>query len=232
MPRYGVMVLGVLAALVCGRLGLWQLDRLDQRRAVNASIEAGLAAPPLSAESVWSATNETAATLGYRRVRLRGRWDLDRQILVVARSLNGVPGVHVVTPLRSPEEDGPALLVERGWAPSPDGRSVDLAALAELEDAEVSGVLMAPRGGDTTLSREWPVRLRTADPSSMAPRYPYRLAPLILRRDTAMAGMRAVPLPERTDGPHLSYAVQWFAFGVIAVVGSAVLALKKDGGGW
>jgi cytochrome oxidase assembly protein ShyY1 len=53
------------------------------------------------------------------------------------------------------------------------------------------------------------------------------LLPVVLRRtDSPIPSLRPVPLPEVTDGPHLSYAIQWFAFGVIALVGSVVLARK------
>jgi len=224
VARYSVVALGVVAALVCGRLGLWQLDRLGQRRGLNAGVAAGLAQPAVSPEVVWGAAQGTAHDLDFRRARLAGRFDFEREVIVVGRTLGGVPGVHLVTPLVQAGGGGAAILVERGWAGSPDGRSVNLTALHEPADAEVAGVLVVPRGGGATHSEGWPIRVRAADPGFLGPRYPYPLVPLILRRDSATAAsLRPVPLPELTDGPHVSYAIQWFAFGTIALVGSVVL---------
>ena len=53
-----------------------------------------------------------------------GRFDLDRQIVKVGRPMDGIPGVVVIAPLVL--GDGSAILVERGWAPSPDARRVEL----------------------------------------------------------------------------------------------------------
>lgn len=234
MSRYAVLVAGAIAALVCGRLGVWQLDRLGARRAANAHIAARLAQPPLGAEALLL-TGSAAEDLDYRHVRVAGRFDFEREVIVVGRTLRGVPGAHLVTPLLL--ASGSALLVERGWAAAPDGRSPNLVAAREPADADVAGVLFVPRGSGTNASDGWPIRVRAADPGLLGPRYPYPLLPLILRRDSVDGGpLRAVPLPELTNGPHLSYAVQWFAFGVIALVGSVVLVRKArveagEGGG-
>jgi len=223
VSRFAVLVLGVLAAAVCTRLGFWQLDRLGQRRALNVRIAARLAEPPVDLTALATSAGPAGEDLDYRRIRVAGLFDFEREVIVVARTLRGVPGVHVVTPLLLP--DGDAVLVERGWAPSPDSRSVDLAGLREPPDADVTGVLLVSRGGGATAAEGWPVRVRAVDPGSLAPRYPYRLLPLLVRRgESAGAPFPPVPLPELTAGPHLSYAVQWFAFGVIALVGSVVLA--------
>jgi surfeit locus 1 family protein len=225
---WAVLLAGAAAALVCIRLGFWQLDRLAQRRATNARVAVRLAQPALAAESIVAAARHPAA-LDYRRARLSGRFDFSRQVIVVARPLGGRPGVHVVTPLRL--ADGTAILVERGWAPAPDGRTADLAALIEPEEAACDGVLLLPRGPGSAGAETWPLKVRAVDPALLAPRFPYGVLPVVLRRADSPAGaLRPVPLPERTEGPHLSYAVQWFAFAAIALVGSAALARKTAGG--
>ena len=226
MSRYSVLAMGVIAAVVCGRLGLWQLDRLEQRRALNARIAARLAEPPVDLTELDTDTGPGREALDYRRIRVAGRFDFERELIVVARPLRGRPGVHIVTPLVLVRGD--AVLVERGWTPSADGRSANLPGLEEPPEADVTGIVLVPRAGGTTAAEGWPVRVRAADPQALGPRYPYRLWPVLVRRgETTGAPLRAVPLPELTEGPHLGYAVQWFAFAVIALVGSVVLVRTR-----
>src|SRR2546421_1170176 len=121
MPRFTrqnllAALLGVVTATICVRLGIWQLHRLAQRRARNAVVAARLAAPPLALADI--PAGDSAAT-HYRRVHLDGRWDFDHELVVTARSREGAPGVHLVTPLVV--RGAPmAILVDRGWAFSPD----------------------------------------------------------------------------------------------------------------
>jgi len=229
---YRVLIVGALAAAVCVRLGFWQVSRLHQRQAFRATVETRLRKPPfeVTAFSAFAATTlGTADSAAYRPAVARGAFDFSRQVVVVARVVDEVPGVYVVTPLRL--ADGAAVLVERGWVPSPDAYTVGLDSLVEPDTALVSGILLRVTAsreyavGDTT----WPVHVPSDDPTKLADRYPYALLPWVLRRTAGGAGppgLRAIPVPVLDDGPHLSYAIQWFAFAMIAVVGSVALFLR------
>lgn len=225
MKRWLGLVIGVLVAAGCVRLGFWQLDRLGHRRARNATTEHRLAEPPLDVRTMLQAPEAAFDTVEFRRVLVGGTFDFARQVVVMARSLGGLPAVIVVTPLLV--DSTVAILVERGIVPSPDARSVELNPLFEAEFSIVTGVLLAPRRAAAPASSDWPAHVRDADPVALASRYPYRLLPMVLRRDSASpgrpAGLHPVELPSRTNGPHLSYAIQWFAFATIAVVGSLAL---------
>jgi len=224
VKRYAILLVGSLAAVVCVRLGFWQLDRLEQRRARNAAAEAQLALPLLSVVDRESLRIDSGA---YRRVVARGTFDFEREIILLARSRRGVPGVHVVTPLLV--DDSTAILVERGWAPSPNGRDIELSDFREPVDAAVEGVLLRPSANrrQQTVPVGWPLYVLTADPEPFAAHYSYTLSPMLLRRTAASermpSAMRLVALPERTGGSHLSYAIQWFTFATIALVGSILL---------
>lgn len=233
MQRYAILAVGVLAALLFVRLGLWQLDRRGQRLARNAAIAARLAQPPVAPGALNAGAPIAAAdadSLAYRRATVGGAFDFAHQLVVVARSVNGVPGVSVVTPLRLSGDE--AILVERGWVASADARTVDLAALREPDTATVTGVLLRQIAvRPTAADSSWPRYVRVPDPRHVAADYPAPLVPLVLRRTVlpagSPAGLRPVPLPELSGGPHLSYAIQWFAFAVIAVVGSVALYRKS-----
>lgn len=214
--RIGLAVAFILAG-GCVGMGKWQLARLHQRRSYNATVRAIRARPPLDVAG--SLTLDSARE---RRLRARGWYDYARQRFWRPRSYEGIPGVDLITPLRL--ADGAAVLVDRGWAPSPDAYHVDQEAYREGDSTEVLGIgLIAPRGrGDV-------------DPRLLRDSLPYPLLPFIIQQVPPSAalylplpsGLIRWPAPELTDGPHLSYAIQWFSFAVIAVVGSLALARKR-----
>ena len=214
------LVGAVLVAAGCVRLGVWQLARLHERRARNAQVLARRTEPPLFVTGPISADSARD-----RRLSARGVYDYGHERLWHGRSHEGIPGVDLVTPLRLP--DGSGVLVDRGWAPSPDGYHVDQEAYREGDSADVSGIgVAAPRArGDVN-----PVILRDS--------IPYRLLPFVIQLEppsTALdrplpPGLVRWPAPELSDGPHLSYAIQWFSFAVIITVGSVALAQKRGMG--
>lgn len=210
-----LIVIAVIVAGVCGRLGIWQLDRLQQRRARNAAVAARLQLPPLELATVSALPAESVA---FRMVHAAGVYDYQRERVRPARPYEGDLGVAILTPLRL--ADGRAVFVDRGWAPSADGLHVELAPLREGagDTANVTGLgVIMPRGhGD-------------ADPVRLADSLPYPLLPfgVQLVPDREWSVLRRWPAPVLDDGPHRSYALQWFSFGLIALIGSAVLLRQQ-----
>jgi surfeit locus 1 family protein len=214
------LVVALAIAAACVRLGFWQLDRLGQRRARNAAARAARAQPPLAVTG--SSTVDSALE---RRVHARGLFDYVHEQLWHGRAYEGVPGVDLITPLRL--ADGAAVLVDRGWAPSPDGYHVDQGAYREADTADVLGLGMpAPRArGDVD-----PARLRDSVPYPLLPFVIQQLpSSTALGREPPSPAARPLrwPAPELSDGPHLSYTIQWFSFAAIILVGSWALARKR-----
>lgn len=194
-------VVAISVAAGCVRLGIWQLDRLGQRRARNAALSGRLALPPLELRG----GTITADSARQRRVVARGVYDFSAERTWPGRSFDGTPGVALITPLRL--GDGSAVLVDRGWVPSPDAFHVDHGLYREPDTAQVTGLaLIPPRGrGDVT---------------------PEGFLPFVVQVDMPgpPGGLpRRWPPPAFDNGPHLSYAVQWFSFALIALVGTAAL---------
>ena len=215
------LVIAVALAAGCVRLGVWQLDRLQQRRTRNAQLRAARERPAVEARA--GLTADSAAS---RRVYAAGRYDYAHQRLWRARTYEGVPGVALVTPLRL--ADGSAVFVDRGWAPSPDAAHVDEQAYREPDTADVLGLgFRAPRGrGDVN-----PVALRDSLPYPVLPFILQQLPSSTGRYRPLAPGLIRWPPPPLDDGPHLSYAIQWFCFALIILVGSAVLLGKSRGAG-
>jgi surfeit locus 1 family protein len=201
------LLAAALVAAVCVRLGLWQLDRLEQRQARNATIAAAFREPPIAAEL---AMRDSATR--FRRVTLRGRWDYGREVTIVGRTRNGSPGVHIITPtiLDDTERE---VLVNRGWVYSPDARTVDLPRWQEGARAEFIGYI-----------DDLPSSLRESSRPSL---YVVALADSVT---VPAIGDRPARLPAPAfadEGPHLNYAVQWFSFAAIALIGAPLVVRRQ-----
>lgn len=219
---------GIVVAFGCLQLGLWQLRRRAERQAHNEIVRARTESAPVSLDRL----PLPAESLRYRRVRARGRWDYRHEFVVTGRSRSGSPGVNIITPL-VPNGIDHAVLVNRGWVYSPDGAEIDLERWHEGDTASFVGYVELfpagePDGRDprSTRSRRAWHRLDTA---ALAAEMPYRLEPYYLVAVPDSAGPPSADRPARLEipelgaGPHLSYAVQWFTFGTIALVGPLVL---------
>lgn len=220
----------IAVSLGCVRLGFWQLERLRERRATNAQVLARLSEAPVPLERV-----PRNSSVRFRRATATGTYDFDHEFVLTSRSRNGAPGVHVITPLRMFPSDT-AVLVNRGWAYAPDGMRVDLSLFREDPLGVVDGYVdeySVAQGAVSTPSIERAVR--RLDRDSVAARIPYPLAHVILvqQKDSgeATAVDRGTPVrvdpPRLDEGPHRSYAIQWFGFAVVGIVGS-VLVLQRD----
>ncbi|NNG15971.1 MAG: SURF1 family protein [Gemmatimonadales bacterium] len=220
----------LLVTATCLRLGLWQVDRLHQRRAINATSIAQRTLPSLSLND--PLPQGIADPLPNRHVTAVGEFDHSQQVVVRGRVYREAPGVHVVTPLRLTNSDT-AVLVNRGFVPAPDAMTAEVDSLDEVGPRRVTGIAFAiptdadggtplVHAGRTTWKRLDLAALRARlsypildvyvleEPDSGLPRYPRRLEPRPI-----------------DDGPHLSYAIQWFSFGTIALVGGVILAFHE-----
>lgn len=241
-------VRGVVAAVfvlvmcgVCVRLGFWQLDRLRQRKERNAAQVQAARMPVLDLDSATAAAAEREPYLFINRhVRATGVYDPAGEVVLRGRAQDGQPGVHLVTPLIIPGVAA-EVLVNRGFVPSPDAASVDARRFAEPGTRTVVGVFQeVPRTKDggqpsTTHAPAGPQTLtyRRLDLDALrakARRPVLRLYVQQLPDSTAKPGYPLrVPLPELGNGPHLSYAVQWFSFAAIGLAGLVVMLLRQRG---
>lgn len=227
------LVVTLVASLVFARLGLWQVGRLQERRVANAAAQAERERPPLSLDALVAAGGATGGVRDNRRVSVTGRYDHAAEVVIRDQSEGGVPGVRLVTPLRTLAGDR-AWLVQRGFYPSPDARTVDLRPLEESGVQWVRGIAFAldttaegqPR--DEGGQRTW----RKVDLKALRERLPYPVAPYLILQEPD-SGLPAQPrrdaAPALDDGPHLNYAIQWFAFAVIALVVGFLVGFRQEG---
>jgi surfeit locus 1 family protein len=222
----GLAVIAVVVAAVCVRLGMWQLDRLAERRAANAEALAARAAP-----EVMLAPGALGPELAGRRVSVAGEFDRSGEVVIRGQAWDGGPGVRVVTPLRIEGSDT-VVLVDRGFVKSPDAVHADLTGLDEPGRRTVRG-LAFPLGrredGGQPLERDGAATWRGLDRDALRARLPFPVAAVwvLETADPALPPWpRRMEPPALDDGPHLSYAIQWFSFALIGVVGAAVVAFQ------
>jgi surfeit locus 1 family protein len=225
-----VAVAAVLTA-VCVAAGVWQLARLQQKRDRNAALRAGLASAPLIVDGRFSAGADPEA-LRYHRATATGVYDVAHEVVLFGRTQDGQAGNHVLTPLVL--TDGSAIVVDRGWVPlALDDPPIE-AATPPAGSVSVEGVLLGSEGGlpaDADRGVEPVTTLARSDLAALQAQLPYPIAPvtLLLReQDPAARELpRPAPLPELSEGPHLSYAIQWFCFATIAVIGGVILLRRE-----
>ena len=228
MRLLGHLVVGLLALAMVG-LGFWQLDRLDERKDHNARVLARADAKPLDASQLDDAEAEDVE---YRRVSARGRYVAEEEVLLRFRSRNGLPGYHVLTPFDLAGGAG-VVLVNRGWVPLQLGESWPVRSAAPPGgEVAIVGRARTPEGGELNPStHEGVIRVSRADPEAIGRRIDANLPPAYLEllgsQDTDRFPI-PVPAPTLSDGPHLSYALQWFAFATIGVVGWTLRMRKRD----
>ncbi|GAB4423446.1 MAG: SURF1 family protein [Anaerolineales bacterium] len=233
-------LLVLAGAAFCARMGIWQLDRLEQRRAFNHQVESMRVMDVLDLNV---SIPEDIAAMEYRAVIARGTYDFENQGALLNHYHQGQPGYHLLTPLLLDNEPATAILVDRGWIPlagndSPSGwgryderGQVEVRGVIRLGEAkaQIGGIpdpTLAP--GQTRLDY-WYV----ANLARISKQIPYGVLPVYIQPDVDPDDEQP-PMPfqeeiELTEGPHLGYAGQWFTFATILLAGYPFYLRKQLG---
>jgi surfeit locus 1 family protein len=215
-------VLVVAAAVVFVRLGFWQLDRLEQRRATNALAKEHIEAAPVDLASILEEANGDPDALRFRRVVVRGTYDTNEEVLIRSQVHLGQAGFHVITPLVA--DDGWVVLVNRGWVPlSMDTPPVD--ARPDTGELLVEGWVQPTQTRPALGPEDFPgdqTVFNRIDVGRIGEQMDHSLASVYIvamgEWDEALPVPVAVPDFE-DEGPHLAYAIQWFGFAVVVLSG-------------
>ncbi|PWW65286.1 SURF1 family cytochrome oxidase biogenesis protein [Actinokineospora spheciospongiae] len=217
-------VVVVFAAACFTLLAPWQFERNAEREATNAALESSTGADPAPLDDVLPAGAAPGPATEWRRVTLRGQYLTDAEAVARLRTVQGNAAFEVLTPFRLP--DGSAVLVDRGYvrpvggirvpgfAPAPEG-TVDLVARVRVDERDPQG---RPAFEDATTDGHRQVY--AVDSRAVADAAGLALRPGYLQLEDGSPGvLSALPLPLMEAGPFFSYALQWIAFGVMALLG-------------
>jgi len=228
--RIAIVGLMLIAAAFL-RLGLWQVERLSERRTMKQAALAARAKPALD---LGKGTPGTAEELSDRWVVAQGVYDQAHEIVLRGEAFQGTPGISVVTPLRLAGSDT-AVLVLRGFVPAPDAVRADIDSLVEPGTVRVRGLATPiPSGAGHPLNHAGRTTWARLDLDALRKRLPYPVLPVVVRQtpDSALpSSPRRLPPPELNDGPHLNYAIQWFLFAGMAVAFAVLVVGRPRGPG-
>jgi surfeit locus 1 family protein len=220
---------------LCIRLGIWQLDRLEQRRAFNAQFESARTQPVLDLNREQP---ENITQMEWRPAEVTGEYDFANQVAIRNQYYGNEYGYHLLTPLVFNHE---SIFVDRGWIPA-DGNSTasDWRKYDESGAVKVSGQIRLGRAKSSLLGVADPpaengAKLEVwnnADLSRIARQMPYPVLPVYLQPDID-ANDTEPPIPfqpviELTEGPHFGYALQWFTFATILFFGYPFFLRKQE----
>lgn len=211
-----VVAVGVMIAA-----GFWQLSRLEERRDRNELVESRVDLPEEPLDELIAGTDDLD-DIRFRRVVVTGRFDPTDEVHVSNRSLDGAPGFWVLTPLV--QDDGTAVVVSRGFAARglALGEGADGYAPSEGEVA-VAGYVEKSGSGGILVESEGLRQISRVDVGELAEAWPYELAPVFVQALDPPPPLQEVEPPDLGEGPHLGYAVQWFIFATITVVGYPIV---------
>ncbi len=231
-------ILVIAAVVVMVRLGFWQLDRLEQRKAFNARVEAQLAESPL--ELTNQNLNLELFNMEYRSAVVSGEYDHERQVVLRNQDWQGRLGVHLLTPLVISGGEK-AILVDRGWVPYEDFTGDNLSQYDDPGLVEVEGVIrrsiskpliggradQAPGPGEDPLKAWYWINI-----DDISGQFPYELLPVyqVSSPDLIEEQMpyRSEEELDLSEGSHLGYAFQWFTFAAILGIGYSIYVRKEE----
>ena len=228
--RAGFGVTAIALAVAFTSLGFWQLRRLAGRRAENAMLSSRRFQAPIDIAAI---PRDTAAAR-FRRVRVTGRYDYGNQFALTLRTRNGSPGVDIITPVTRTGSDT-VVLVNRGWIYAPDAMTADLSRWPEGDSVDAIGFVetFPPPSAYGAKSPRRAHAYRWLERSTVEHDLNRAIEPfyVVLAPDSE-TGYASTPVkphvretPPRVEprgldeGPHKSYAIQWFSFAAISILG-------------
>ena len=225
--RAFLLGLCLLASILFGALGVWQLERrtwkLDLIERVEARIHAHPAAPPDRAR--WAELDPQ--NVEYRRVRVSGVLLHERETLVDALTEVG-PGSWLITPLRTSQG---IVLINRGFVPPERKARSTRAAEQAIGEVTITGLLRVSEPGGRILRPNRPAEERwfSRDVTAIAEaRGLADFAPFFIDADAA-ANPAGYPRGGLTvvqfRNTHLIYALTWFGLAGLSIAGLALLLL-------
>lgn len=235
-------LLVIVAVAVMIRLGIWQLDRLEQRQAFNARVQAQMEQPVLDLNLASQSTDATQNLSGmeYRDVEVTGEYDQSGEVVLRNQVWENESGVNLLTPLMIEGSDQ-AVLVNRGWVPFEEYSAGRLGQFNEPGIVKIKGVIRASQskpdiGGhiDQVPAPGEPKLLawNMVNVQGIGSQLPYQLLPVYIQAYpdpswTTLPYRSQVDL-ELTEGPHMGYAIQWFIFATILGVGYPFYIRKES----
>lgn len=228
-----LFVLAMVVVMV--NLGFWQMRRLEERRDQNSEIRAALDAEP---QEIGTLLASPTPPPDHTSTVAAGTYLDEHSFLVANRTYETEPGNWLVTPLEL--TDGTVVVVSRGWVPRLWAAGVQSDDLSVPDgDVTVTGRVFSSVGGGRIGTNEIAVltELNRLDLDRVAELTGLDVANLwvqLAQQHPPQSANTSLPVPvppaSLDDGPHLSYAFQWFFFSAGTVVVYGLILTRRRRG--
>ena len=209
-------------------LGFWQLNRLDQKREFNSVLQSHSSTPIQTLDkAVPDKWNKESSE--WMRVTITGSYDPSKAVTIINRSQDGTAGYNSVVPFTSLNQR--TILVNRGFVPlvmeppiAPTGEIEIVGYLRASQARSALGPIDSTEAGNTEFQR--------FDIPLIAAHVGKTIEPMFLQlieESPADASQwpAKVALPPLDEGTHMSYAMQWFFFCLVALTAWVVVVRRK-----
>jgi cytochrome oxidase assembly protein ShyY1 len=212
------LLVASLFAVACVFLSQWQFSRRAEAVAKIDLIAANFDKPAVAIAELTDLSYFDLAN-EWRPVALEGKFLSDKAVLVRNRPYNGNAGFLQVVPFQL--STGEIVAVETGWLPT--GSQNDEPDVIPLPSSERVEIIARIRPAEPTLDRDAPQgQIATINIESLISKvqlsepiyksFYVRLAESYNTSDLPKVQAK----PQLTEGNHLSYALQWILFALMA----------------
>jgi cytochrome oxidase assembly protein ShyY1 len=230
--RWGAYLALVIAfAIGCGLLSWWQWARRAETISQGNLVTENYEAAPVAIDTLLPSLGSWKVDAEWRPVELHGHYLNDHRLLARNRPYNANPGFEVLVPFQL--DDGTVFIVDRGWlrigekqdtpdsVPAPPSGEVTVTARLQQGEPVLPG-RTAPHGQVASINLPTVAKLAGTART-------YTGAYGLLDTETPAVATRPQPAdePVTDEGPHLSYAIQWIAFGLLAFAG-LIWAFRRE----
>ena len=218
-------------------LSPWQFSRNTERQQQNSALETSFTAAPVPLAQLLPPGSVPGPHTEWHLVSITGRYLPDKEVVARLRTVQGEGAFEVLTPMRT--TDGTVVLIDRGYvrldsksaalpfAPPPAG-TVQVTARVRADETDPKN-----RAAFADASTGGRLQSYVVDSRVVARAGGLDIRPGYFQLDLGQPGvLGALPLPQTDSGPFLSYALQWIAFGAMALLGWLYFTVRelKPGG--
>lgn len=229
-PGLLISVITLVFLVILVRLGIWQLDRAEEKRQILANQQTKMAMPAVRLVEALDSYEE----LTFRRIELHGKFDTQYQLLVDNKIHQGKPGYYVVTPMKLENMDR-YVLINRGWLAMNPDRNILPTIETPNSIVTITGIIkadpkdVADLGSANRSNKGWPAVVRWVDFAAFEQESGLKVLPfLLLMDDSAHHGFvrewKFVNLPPEKS---TSYAVTWFSLAILLLIIYFVVNTKR-----
>ena len=168
------------------RLSYWQWERHLEKEALRETLEQRVLQKPLENQDLF-AEDIDSKDMYFRRISLKGSYDFAHEMVLRNRRHEGLPGVHVLTPLKLKDRDQ-AILVSRGFIPLEYSKSDKRDIFQKTSEGPYTGIikesstphLLAPKDPEVQPDGPWVDAWLRTNVQKMAKQLPYEVLPYVV----------------------------------------------------